>query len=166
MPKEPGSFTWRWVSWNFHSKACNMMYFMCGHGGGNSHPQPINTLQQTFEDALCRVSCQSFYASSKRSSSQSFLPILLRQFQTIMSKIFSIDNLLHMFEGEGYGLCIDSILDNIFKFGGKNELYNKYQWNPFLLWPWSYTKRQAVTVHLNSFLLSHGHVQRGPGWKI
>eukprot|EP00972_Heterocapsa_arctica_P098488 14533321-Heterocapsa_arctica.AAC.1 len=36
-----------------------------------------------------------------------------------------MDNLLQMFEGHGVGLCIDAILDNIFKFGGMDERYKK-----------------------------------------
>ena len=34
-----------------------------------------------------------------------------------------MDNVLQMIEGHGAGLCIDAILDNIFKFGGKDERY-------------------------------------------
>ena len=49
--------------------------------------------------------------------------------EKIRSKIFSMDNLLDKFvtpDGhEVYGLRIDSILDNIFKFGGKHERYNR-----------------------------------------
>ena len=45
--------------------------------------------------------------------------------EKIRSKIFSMDNLLHKFvtpEGqEGYGLYIASILDSIYKFGGKHD---------------------------------------------
>jgi hypothetical protein len=51
--------------------------------------------------------------------------------EKIRSTIFSMDNLLHKFvtpEGqEGYGLYIASILNNIYKFGGKHERY-KYHW--------------------------------------
>lgn len=64
-----------------------------------------------------------------------------------------MDNLLQMFEGHGVGLCIDAILDNIFKFGGMDERYKKshrtwasavtVQLNLFLLQPWSYTKRSS-----------------------
>jgi hypothetical protein len=43
--------------------------------------------------------------------------------EKIRSKIFSMDNVLQMIEGHGAGLCIDAILDNIFKFGGKDERY-------------------------------------------
>ena len=59
-----------------------------------------------------------------------------------------MDTLLHKFvtpEGhEGYGLYIASILDNIYKFGGKHDRY-KYQLaviaplKLFVLQPWSYT---------------------------
>ena len=45
--------------------------------------------------------------------------------EKIRSKIFSMDNLLQRFEGHGVGLHIDAILDNIFKFGGKDEQYKK-----------------------------------------
>ena len=45
--------------------------------------------------------------------------------ENIRSKVFSMDNLLCKFvtpEGqEGYGLYIASVLDNIYKLGGKNE---------------------------------------------
>jgi hypothetical protein len=48
--------------------------------------------------------------------------------EKIRSKIFSMDNLLHKFvtpKGqEGYGLYMASILDNIYKFGGKHDRYN------------------------------------------
>jgi hypothetical protein len=41
--------------------------------------------------------------------------------EKIRSKIFSMDNVLQMIEGHRVGLCIDAILDNIFKFGRKDE---------------------------------------------
>ena len=51
--------------------------------------------------------------------------------ERIRSKIFSMDNLLHKFvtpEGqEGYGLYIASILDNIYKFGGKHNRYKYHR---------------------------------------
>jgi hypothetical protein len=51
--------------------------------------------------------------------------------EKIRSKIFSMDNLLHMFvnpEGqEGYGLYVASILDNIYKFGGKHDRYRYHR---------------------------------------
>ena len=43
--------------------------------------------------------------------------------EKIRSKIFSMDNVLQMIEGRGVGLCIDAILDNILKSGGKDEQY-------------------------------------------
>ena len=47
--------------------------------------------------------------------------------EKIRPKIFSTDNLFHKFgtlEGhDGYGLYIASILDNIYKFGGKHDQY-------------------------------------------
>lgn len=45
--------------------------------------------------------------------------------EKIRSKMFSMDNLLHKFvtpeRQDGYGFYIASILDNIYKFGGKND---------------------------------------------
>ena len=76
--------------------------------------------------------------------------------ETIRSKTFSTDNLLHMIvtpEGqEGYGLYVASILDNIYKFGGKHDQYRYHRmWassnSPlkfFVHQPWSYTSMLSL----------------------
>ena len=51
--------------------------------------------------------------------------------EKIRAKIFSMDNLIHTFvtpEGnQSHGLYISSMLDNIFKFGGKHERYRYHR---------------------------------------
>ena len=67
-----------------------------------------NHLQKAIEEAHLRFSHQL--------SSPAPFNWLNLYLEKIRSQIFSMDNLLQMIEGHGVGLCIDAILDNIFKF--------------------------------------------------
>jgi hypothetical protein len=61
-----------------------------------------------------------------------------------------------MFEGEGYGLCIDASTPYWIIFlslEGSMSGTTNINGIRFCYTPWSYTKRQAVTVQLNPFLL-------------
>jgi hypothetical protein len=69
-----------------------------------------------------------YFANCPHSAAFSWLNLYLEK---IRSKIFSMDNLLHKFvtpEGqEGYGLYMASILDNIYKCGGKHDGYKYHR---------------------------------------
>ena len=77
--------------------------------------------------------------------------------EKIRSKIFSMDNLLHKFvtpEGqEGYGLFIASILDNIYKFGGKHDRYRYHR-----MWACSNCSIESVCA---SAMVIYKHVISG-----
>ena len=120
-----------------------MLFTSCVVADEAIRPEPVDSiyrkpLKELFSEILVN-----------RSSPPPFTWLNL-YLEKIRSKIFSMDNLLQMFEGHGVGLCIDAILDNIFKFGGMDERSKNHiihgpavtvQLNLFLLQPLSYTKR-------------------------
>ena len=108
--------------------------------GGASHPEPMQMLY--------RRPVREFFAEYlvNHSPPDAFSWVNL-YLDKVRSKIFSMDNLLHKIvtqeRQEGYGIYIASILDNIYKFGGKDDQYKWLaviaQLRLFVLKPLSFT---------------------------
>ena len=148
LPQEWYSLLKSGDSWNFPSESWDFIIFLLA-GRGRSVRINANTLQQTSEEAFGWVSSDPFPYSC--------LYLVKFIFGKIGSKIFSMDNLFHKFvtpEGqEGYGLYMASILDNTYKFGGKDERFKYHR-----MWASSHCSIETVCA---SAMVIYKHVLSG-----
>ncbi len=101
-----------------------ILVISCVVMGGASHPEPMQSLYSKPVKKLLA----EYLANHPPPAAFSWLTLY---WEKIRSKIFLMDNLLHNIvtpEGqEAYGLYIASILDNIYKFGGKHDRYRYHR---------------------------------------